>query len=122
MKCYASACLATAALAAFSPFALTTLLVGCSTSHPASTSKEKNENQRNAPVLALFAGSTPCDDSIRSLLQIPPNVDAHLIQWKLTLRHDPKTFAPADYQLHYVYGLTVPRQPGLDANAKRLEM
>src|SRR5262245_516037 len=113
MKCYTSACLATASLAAFSPFALTTLLVGCNTSHTAPTFKERSQHQRNATVLSLFACSTPCNDSIQSLLQIPSNVNTHLIQWKLTLRHDPKTFEPADYQLHSVYGLTVPRQPGL---------
>src|SRR5262245_47821394 len=66
--------------------------------------EETTANQGEAAVFGVFAGSTPCDDSIRQLLQIPAGVAADLIQWQLTLRNEPKTLAAACYELHCKYG------------------
>jgi hypothetical protein len=83
--------------------------------------EKTNANEGDAAVFGVFAGSTPCDDSIRALLQIPADVEAHLIQWKLTLRQEPKTFAPAGYELHCQYGITVSGQTGLEKSAKTVD-
>jgi hypothetical protein len=69
-------------------------------------------------VFGVFAGSSPCTESIRPVLQIPSGLDAHLIEWKLTLFKDPATGAPTDYQLDYRYGLTIPNRPGLGPAAQ----
>src|SRR5262249_17852688 len=68
-------------------------------------------------VSAVFTGSSPCDEPIRRILQIPAAVDAHMIQWNLTLHHDSNTRAPGGYELLCKYGVTVPNQPGLNRGA-----
>src|SRR5262249_59415487 len=72
-------------------------------------------------VLGVFAGSSPCDDTIRALLQIPADLNVHMIQWKLTLYQDPQTLASHGYELQCKYGITAPNKPGLDQSAKTLE-
>jgi hypothetical protein len=72
-------------------------------------------------VFGVFVGSSPCDDSIRPILQIPGDVDAHLIEWTVTLFKHPTTGAPAGYHVQYKYGLTVPNRPGLGPVARTEE-
>ena len=72
-------------------------------------------------VFGVFVGSSPAGESIRPLLQIPPDAGAELIEWKLTLYQDPKTGAPARYHLEYKYGMTVPGTPGLGPIARAAE-
>jgi hypothetical protein len=93
------------------------ITIGCAQTR----SPDETAEAGDSSVFGLFAGSSPCDDSIKPLLQIPAEVDAHMIQWKLTLYQDPKTLVPAGYELYCKYGLTVPNQPGLDRSAKTLE-
>jgi hypothetical protein len=64
-------------------------------------------------VFGVFAGSTPCDDSIRRALRIAMTADADLLEWTLVLHKDPNSGVPADYRLQFRYGLTVPNKPGL---------
>lgn len=66
-----------------------------------------------ATVVAAFAGSSPCSESIRPLLQIPSEANADLIHWTLTLYRHPQTLAPAGYKLRCDYGPAVPNLPGL---------
>jgi hypothetical protein len=81
-----------------------------------------SSNVRSQPsVSAVFAGSSPAEESIRPFLQIPQDAKADLIEWKLTLHQDPRTAAPANYHLQYTYGLTVPGKPGLGPVARSME-
>jgi RNA polymerase sigma factor (sigma-70 family) len=72
-------------------------------------------------VFGEFIGSSPCDDAIRPLLDIPATADAHMMQWKLTLRQDSDTLAPAGYELVCKHGVTSANKPGLDPEAKTVE-
>jgi len=71
----------------------------------------------DASVYGQFVGSTPCDIIVRQQLGIAADADSNLIQWQLTLHHDPQTQAPAGYRLRCTYGATVQGTPGL-AGAK----
>lgn len=71
------------------------------------------QTARDASVFGVFAGNSPSGESIRPFLQIPPDANADLIQWKLTLYQHPGTQAPARYRLHCDYGPAVPNLPGL---------
>ena len=110
MSPYLSNCLLAAALS-----------FACGVSRAAALPEEKSARQSDGPVLIVFAGSTPCDDTIRPLLQSPQNVKADMIRWKLILHQDPKTSGPAGYELDCTYGLAVPGPRGLDTNAKTLQ-
>ena len=72
-------------------------------------------------VFGVFAGSSPCGDAIRQLLGISSDVPADLVQWKLTLYQDPKTLAPARYELRYDYGSTAAGKPGLATGVKTFQ-
>jgi len=85
------------------------------------TQEKARANEVDAAVFGVFAGSTPCDDSIRPFLQIPADVEAQVIQWKLTLRQEPKTLAPTGYELHCQYGITVAGQTELEKSSKTVE-
>src|SRR5687767_4905686 len=61
----------------------------------------------NPSATREFCGSSPCDEPVRELLGISTNglkEVPELIEWKLTLQRDPKTLAPATYELHCDYG------------------
>src|SRR5262245_39033807 len=67
-----------------------------------------------------FIGTTPCGEPIRQLLHISSEPEPEIMQWKLTLFENPKTF-PSRYELHCQYGLTAPNKPGIARNIKTLE-
>jgi len=69
----------------------------------------------------VFVGSTPCGESIRTLLGVPRDVNADLIEWELTLNDPGESGARSTYDLRYRVGMTVPNQPGLGSAARRLE-
>jgi hypothetical protein len=91
---------------------LTSTLLGLSVLGGMSRAAERGDAASES-VFGQFVGSSPCGESIRQLLRIPADADSDLIQWKLTLRQDPKTKAPAGYKLHCDHGKTVPGTPGL---------
>jgi hypothetical protein len=68
---------------------------------------------------AAYVGSTPCSEAIRTLLGIPRDANAELIEWELTLTEAANV--PATYHLRFRFGPTRPNQPGLDATAASLE-
>ena len=70
---------------------------------------------------SVFVGSTPCDETVRELLGIPRDANAELIEWELTFDQAVNATPSGTYQLRYRYGRTRPNQPGLDADAQRLE-
>jgi hypothetical protein len=67
----------------------------------------------DSSIFGFFTGSSPSGEAIRPLLQIPPDANADLIQWRLTLYQDAKTLAPTKYRLQCDYGPAVPGLPGL---------
>jgi hypothetical protein len=69
----------------------------------------------------VFFGSTPCDEAIRTLLAIPREANAELIEWELTLAEAGDSRGAATYHLRYRFGPTRPNQPGLDSTAAFLE-
>ena len=73
------------------------------------------------PGTTVFVGSTPCGEAIRTILAIPREAKAELIEWELTLEEAAGARAPATYHLRYKFGRTRPNQPGLDADAPSLE-
>lgn len=73
------------------------------------------------PRTTLFVGSTPCDEGIRTLLAIPREANAELIEWELTLEAPADNRGAATYHLRYKFGPTRPNQPGLDESAASLE-
>jgi hypothetical protein len=84
--------------------------------HPLSLAAGKTQ----PTVLGTFVGTTPCDDAIRSLLQLPVDAKADLIEWELTLHQAPAANSGTpSYQLRYAYGPAVPNRPGLAADAPR---
>jgi hypothetical protein len=72
-------------------------------------------------VAAVFEGSTPCDNPIRTILQIPPDAKADLIEWELTLQQAAATSKTGTYHLWYAYGATEAGRPGLAPNTTRHE-
>jgi hypothetical protein len=71
------------------------------------------KSNSNSSVLGVFVGSSPFDETIKSLLRIPPAASADLMQWILTFYQDARTLAPTSYKLHCEYGPAVPGLPGL---------
>lgn len=72
-------------------------------------------------VFGVFVGSSPCDEGIKRVLQIPLDAPCELIEWRLAFFQQPATRAPAGYELRFKYGPAVPNQPGLSATAQMLE-
>ena len=68
---------------------------------------------------AVYVGSTPSSEAIRTLLGIPRDANTELIEWELTLVDAAR--GPAAYHLRFRFGPTRPNQPGLDATAASLE-
>ena len=62
----------------------------------------------SSPAAAVFVATTPCDDISKSLFHIPSTSQAQMMTWDLRLYHDPKTSAPATFNLVCTYGM--PRQ------------
>jgi hypothetical protein len=89
---------------------LAAILAGASFSGPAVVSRS-----------TVFVGSTPCDESIRTILGIPREANAELIEWELTLEEAADARAGATYHLRYKFGPTRANQPGLDSTAPTLE-
>ena len=69
----------------------------------------------------VFVGSTPCDENIRALLDIPPAANAELIEWELSLSDAGQGPASGSYELRFRFGKTRPNQPGLDVDAPTAE-
>lgn len=62
----------------------------------------ETEKFAESSVFGVFVGSSPCTNSLGSVLRIPADPEMQ-IRWKVTLRQDPKTNQPAGYELQYVY-------------------
>ena len=78
--------------------------------------------EKSAPAeTRVFVGSTPCAEALRTLLAIPGDAKAELIEWELTLAEAAQPRGAATYHLRYKFGQTRPNQPGLDATAASLE-
>lgn len=60
-----------------------------------------------SPGTEVFAGSTLCGGIIRPLLNIPPEADCALVEWKLTLYRDPVTQKPSSYKVEAVHRFVV---------------
>ena len=69
----------------------------------------------------VFVGSTPFAEVLGTLLAIPRDANAELIEWELTLTEAADTRAAATYHVRYKFGRTRPNQPGLDATAPSLD-
>lgn len=69
-------------------------------------------------IFGFFVGSTPAEEPIRRLLRLPAGPQAELMEWTLVLRQDPKTRAPARYDLRCQYGMTAAGKPGLATGAQ----
>jgi hypothetical protein len=82
---------------------------------------DKRANSADETAQGEFVGSTPCDASIRRLLQIQAEAGAELMEWKLMLHQDPKTQKPATFSLHCDYGLTVAGKPGIGTKIGAVE-
>ena len=76
-------------------FAVMTLSVCLATEDPLSTTK-------SASVQGVFTGTTPCGQMIRPLHKVTQEADCALVQWKLTLYHNPVTLEPTTYKLSSV--------------------
>jgi hypothetical protein len=68
-----------------------------------------------------FEGSTPSDEPIRAILQIPPDAKAELIEWEMTLQPAPSGGESGTYWLRYAYGATRAGRSGLAPDAPRVE-
>ena len=90
-------------------FAITALLAAVSFSQPAAAAGN------------VFVGSTPCNENIRGLLDIPLDANAELIEWELSLSEAGQNSAAGTYELRFRFGRTRPNQPGLDADAPTRE-
>ncbi|HKO96613.1 MAG TPA: copper resistance protein NlpE N-terminal domain-containing protein [Pyrinomonadaceae bacterium] len=75
----------------------------------------------SSSILGVFVASSPCDALSRELLKIPQAADCELIKWRLTLNHNPNTFAPTTYKLTYVYGLPEQGTNGLSRGETKIE-
>lgn len=74
----------------------------------------------DASTFGVFVGSSPCNETIGKLLQIPAHETPDLLEWNIVLRQDPQTHEPTKYVLHCKYGRTVQGKPGLPENSKSL--
>jgi hypothetical protein len=78
----------------------------------------------------LYAGTTPCNNIIRSLHKITPEADCQaveckcaLVEWKLTIYHNPTTLKPMRYKLSSINRFVVKEtnmysQPGTKAESE----
>ena len=73
------------------------------------------------PRTTVFVGSTPCDETIRTLLDIPRVANAELIEWELSLAEAAQGATSGSYDLRFKFGKTRPNQPGLDEDAPSRE-
>ena len=48
------------------------------------------------PRTTVFVGSTPCDEAVRRILEIPREANAELIEWELTLGQTAGARGPRD--------------------------
>jgi hypothetical protein len=63
-------------------------------------------------AIGTFVGTTP-NSAILRAMGAPGDEKAEIVEWALTLYHDPETRAPTRYELRCAYGLTQPNHPGL---------
>ena len=61
------------------------------------------ENSTMEPY-AVFVASTPCNEEVRPLHNIPAEADCDLIKWKLILYRDAKMKSPTRFVLHSEWG------------------
>ena len=67
------------------------------------TSSCAQENSATDPY-AIFVASTPCNEEVRPLHNIPADADCDLIKWSLTLYQDAKTKSPIRFALNSEWG------------------
>jgi hypothetical protein len=72
-------------------------------------------------VLGTFVGTTPADAALLRTLDAAANAKAEIIEWSLTLYHDPQTGASSRYELRAAYGLTEANRPGIALDLKRAQ-
>lgn len=63
---------------------------------------DREINSKHSSVLGIFTGTTPCGQFIRPLHKVTQEADCALVQWKLTLYHDPVSLKPTTYKLSSV--------------------
>jgi hypothetical protein len=72
-------------------------------------------------ALGTFVGTTPGDAVLLRMLGAAANAKAEIVEWSLTLYHDPQTGQPSRYELRAAYGLTEPNRPGIALDLKRAD-
>lgn len=80
----------------------------------------QTNSSKNLPVADVFAGSTPCDSLIKSLLKIIPGEDCEFIKWNLRLykgKNDSGSF-----QVSALYGMSQPNTNGFIGGGKKIDI
>jgi hypothetical protein len=73
-------------------------------------------------TLAVYHGTTPCDDVPRPLPQMPAGINCEQMIWKVVFNHDPATGAPTTFELDSAYGLALQGTQLLQGGGTKLEM
>jgi hypothetical protein len=85
---------------------------------------------KNPDIFAVFAGTTPCNNMVRPIHQIPGEPDCEMVkcncvmvEWKLIFYYDPLTKEPTEYKLSSINRFIVKEtnmysQPGTKAESQ----
>ncbi len=92
------------------------LIVLLVSSFVATSSCSQKKSSASIPAADSFAGSTPCDSLIKSLLQIPAATTCDFIKWELSLQKN----SPDTFQLIALYGESQNNTNGFKGGGKKM--
>jgi len=76
----------------------------------------------NAAASIVYEASTPCNVTLKAMLQIPAEAKCDFVKWNLVLKHDQETMKPSSYTLNCTYGLAKQGTRGFMDGAGNLEL
>jgi NlpE N-terminal domain len=82
-------------------------------------------SQTNAPghsSAGVFTATTPCNEIVKKLLNIPADMKCAMMRWRLELNNDPKTLAATTCKLIVTYGMDKQASRDFAAGAQTIEL
>jgi hypothetical protein len=70
----------------------------------------------------VFTATTPCNEIVKKLLNIPGDTKCAMMRWKLELNQDPKTLAATTCKLVVTYGMDKQASRDFTAGAQTIEL
>ena len=73
-------------------------------------------------VFGIYEATTPCNNSVLSMLQLSPDNKCEMMKWKLTLFKVAGAQSPSSFELNCTYGMTKQGTRGFLNGAKTLQL